>query len=137
MSIDVGDFGRNSDGGILRESNFGKLLDYNKLLLPSPRKMHGNVEDEFEFVFVGYDAYPLKKNLMRSFARKQLTNPKRIYNHRQSRAGRIVAECAFGILTKRFNVFENKMLVNPENYTIMTQAAYVVNNLTVDKEHNI
>lgn len=134
--IDIGDFGRHCDGGILRESNFGKLLDNNKLLLPPPRKIHKNVEDEFPFVFVADEAYPLKKNLMRPFARKQLTNSKRIYNYRHSRARRIV-ECAFGILTKRFNVFENKMLVNPEKATIITQAACVLHNLIMDKEQNL
>jgi len=46
-------------------------------------------------------------------------------------------ECAFGILTKRFNVFENKMLVNPEKATIITQAACVLHNLIMDKEHNL
>lgn len=69
---------------------------------------------------------------MKPFARKQLTNSKRIYNYRQSRARRIV-ECAFGILTKRFNIFENKMLVNPEKATIITQAACVLHNLIIDK----
>lgn len=29
--IDVSDYGRNSDGGILKESNFGKLLDKNSM----------------------------------------------------------------------------------------------------------
>jgi len=42
-----------------------------------------------------------------------------------------------GILTKRFNVFENKMLVNPEKATIITQAACVLHNLIMDKEHNL
>jgi len=59
-------------------------LDNNKLLLPPPRKIHEEVEDEFPFVFVADEAYPLKKKLMKPFARNQLTNPKRIYNYRQS-----------------------------------------------------
>jgi len=79
--IDVGDYGRNSDGGILKESNFGKLLDKNKLNLPTiPRIIHENLEEKFPFVFVVDEAYPLKINLMRPFARRQLNNMKRIYN---------------------------------------------------------
>lgn len=82
------------------------------------------------------EAYPLKINLMKPFARRQLTNKKRIYNYRQSRA-RIIVECAFGILTKRFNVFENKMLVHPEKATLITQAAYVLHNIIMDKESTL
>jgi hypothetical protein len=134
--IDVGDFGRNSDGGVLKESNFGKILEANKLLLLQPRKINKNLEYEFPFVFVADKAYPLKTNLMKPFARRQLTNLKRIYNYRQSRARRIV-DCAFGILTKRFNVFENKMLVQPDRSTIITQAACVLHNLIIDKESDI
>lgn len=59
---------------------------------------------------------------MKLFARRQLTNLKRIYNYRQSRTRRIV-ECAFGILTKQFNVFENKMLVQPGRATIIIAQA--------------
>lgn len=70
--IDVGDFGRNSDGGILKESNFGKLLDNNKLLLPPPRKIHEEVEDEFPFVFVADEAYPLKKKFDEAICKKTI-----------------------------------------------------------------
>jgi len=102
--IDVGDYGRSSDNGIFKESQFGKQLYQNKLDLPSPKKINQNINEDFPFVFVGDEAYPLLPNLMRPFPRRNLTNEKRIYNYRQSRARRIV-ECAFGILVKRFNVF--------------------------------
>jgi hypothetical protein len=60
--IDVGDYGRNSVGGILKESNFGKLLDKNKLNLPTtPRKIHEELEETFPFVFVADEAYPLNR----------------------------------------------------------------------------
>jgi hypothetical protein len=102
----------------------------------TPRKIHEELEETFPFVFVADEAYPLKSNLMRPFARRQLNNMKRIYNYRQSRARRIV-ECAFGILTKRFNVFENKMLVHPDKATVITQAACVLHNIIMDKESNL
>lgn len=69
--MQISDFGRNNDGGILRESKFGKLLDNNKLLLLPPRKIHKDVKNKFPFVFFADEAYPLKKNLMKPFARKQ------------------------------------------------------------------
>jgi hypothetical protein len=120
----------------LKESNFGKLLDKNKLNLPTtPRKIHEDFEEKFPFVFVVDEAYPLKINLMK-ICTKTANNMKIIYNYRQSRARRIV-ECAFGILTKRFNVFENKMLVHPDKATIITQTACVLHNIIMDKESNL
>jgi len=98
------------DSGIFKESYFGKLLKNNKLNILQSKKIDPQINYEFPFVFVVDEAYPLQKNLMRPFPRRNLTNEKRIFNYRLSRARRIV-ECAFGILVKRFNVLENKLLV--------------------------
>lgn len=73
---------------------------------------------------------------MRPFPRRQLTNEKRIYNYRLSRARRIV-ECAFGIMVKRFNVLENKMLVGPEKATKITRAICVLHDLIMTREVNL
>lgn len=89
----------------MKESNFEKLLYKNKLNLPTtPRKIQEDLEEKFLFVFVMDEAYPLKINYLKPFARRQFNNMKRIYCYRQ---------CAFSILTKRFNIFENKMLIHP------------------------
>lgn len=67
---------------------------------------------------------------------RQLTNEKRIYNYRLSRASRIL-ECAFGIMVKRFNVLENNMLVGPEKATKITRAICVLQSLTMTREVNL
>lgn len=104
--------------------------------MPAPKKIDQNINEDFPFVFVGGEAYPLLPNLMRPFPRRQLTNEKRIYNYRLSRARRIV-ECAFGIMVKRFNVLENKMLVGPEKPTKITRAICVLHNLIMTREVNL
>lgn len=70
---------------------------------------------------------------MRPFPRRNLTNENRIFNYRLSRARRMV-ECAFGILVKRFNILENKMLVFPEKASIITKACCILHNIITDKE---
>ena len=84
-------------------------------------------------MFVADEAYPISNNLMRPFPRKQLNNQKRIYNYRLSRARRIV-ECAFGMLTKKFRVLENVMLVGPEKATTITLACCILHNIVREKE---
>ncbi|XP_029340895.1 putative nuclease HARBI1 [Acyrthosiphon pisum] len=108
------------------------VVDANAKFIAS-KKIDPQINDEFPFVFVGDEAYHLQTNLMRPFPRRNLTNEKRIFNYRLSRARRIV-ECAFGILVKRFNVLENKMLVFPEKATIITKACCILHNIIMDKE---
>jgi len=135
ITIDVGDYGRSNDSGIFKESNFGKMLLRNELNLPPPRKIHSDINEEYPFVFVGDEAYPLLPFLMRPFPRRNLTNEKRIFNYRQSRARRIV-ECAFGIMVKKFKVLENKIVVGPEKATQIVKAICVLHNLILTREQH-
>lgn len=113
IAVDIDDYGRNNDSGIFKDSNFRILWINIKLNIPQSKKIHPQINDEFSFVFVGDEVYPLQTNIMRPFPRRNLTNEKRIYNYWLSRGRRIV-ECVFGIFVKRFNFLENKMLVFPE-----------------------
>lgn len=86
-------------------------------------------------MFVADEVYPLLTNIMRPFTRKSLTRERRIYNYRHSRARRIV-ECAFGMLAKKFRIFESAMLVGPDKATIITQACCLLHNMVREREGN-
>jgi hypothetical protein len=112
IAVDVGDYGRISDGSILKESSFNNLKSY-KLLVAGGLNLpnHRTLSDESEnlpFVSVGDEAYPLMRNMRRPSPRKSLTNEKRINNYRFSRARRIV-ECASGMLTNKLSVFHDEL----------------------------
>lgn len=128
LFVDIGDYGRNNDSSVFYASGFGKLFTQKKLNLPSPQKLTAGSASEVPFVFVGDDAYALTAKLMKPFARKNLTAEKRIYNYRLSRARRIV-ECAFGMLTKRFRIFESAMLLGPEKAALITMTCCVLHNM--------
>lgn len=102
--ISVGDCGRNGDGGVLRNSQLGKLLRDNKLNIPSPTPLPGKDGPCIPFYFVAEEAFPLSNNIMRPYPSRGLNNNRRIFNYRLSRARKIV-ECAFGRLVSKFRVF--------------------------------
>jgi hypothetical protein len=103
--ISVGDVGRNSDSGVLKNSGFFDALHSGNLNIPPPQCLpHQENQPAFPMFFIGDEAFPLSKHIMRPFPRMILTNERRIYNYRISRARKSV-ECAFGILVSKFRIF--------------------------------
>ena len=126
--IDVGAFGRNSDGGVFSSCSFGKALEARKLRLPPDEKIP-NVEDapELPYVFVADEAFPLHKNIMRPYPGRGQTRRQQIFNYRQSRARRVV-ENAFGVLSARWRVFHTRIAIQPRNAVQVVKAACVLHN---------
>ena len=56
------------------------------------------------YVFVGEDAFALKKFMMKPYPQQNLTADKRVYNYRHSRA-RKMSENLFGILANKVEDF--------------------------------
>ncbi|XP_069680511.1 uncharacterized protein [Periplaneta americana] len=126
--IDVGAEGRNSDGGVFSNSVFGKALKDGSLNIPAdePLVPHGQ---SLPFVFVGDEAFPLKRYLMRPFPRDQVHNnePKSVFNYRLSRARRIV-ENTFGILVSQWGVYEKPFRCRVELVDKIVKATCVLHN---------
>ena len=96
IMVDIGDYGRLSDGSVFANSNLGRAICEDKLNLPSTRYISKNIEKKFPFVFAGDEAFPLPTNLIKPYSRNFLEHSELIANYRISRARRIV-ENAFGI----------------------------------------
>uniref|UniRef100_A0A671RVC8 Zgc:194221 n=1 Tax=Sinocyclocheilus anshuiensis TaxID=1608454 RepID=A0A671RVC8_9TELE len=86
--VDVGAYGKSSDGGTLCASDFGKALHQGTLDLPEDAPLPG-AEDlqPVPHVFVGDEAFPLKKNLLRPYPGKHLDREKHVFNYRLSPKG--------------------------------------------------
>ncbi|XP_064845279.1 uncharacterized protein LOC135556205 [Oncorhynchus masou masou] len=87
--VDVGAYGKGSDGGTLRDSAFGQALQDGTLEIPSPASLTGAKDlGPVPHVFVDDEAFPLRLNLMRPYTGCQLPLPKpvRIFNKRLSGA---------------------------------------------------
>ena len=129
IAIDVGAYGRNSDGGIFANSNLGKATAKNALNFPedAPLPTSGHL-GPVPYVFVADEAFPLQRHLMRPFPGRGCTEEQKIYNYRLSRARRIV-ENAFGILAARWRVYHSKLAVRPEWVTEIIKATCVLHNV--------
>lgn len=131
IMIDIGSKGKFSDGGILRESNFGQKLYGNNLNLPPDEPLvEGGIE--VPYVFIGDEAFPLMCNLMRPFPRENnITQNKRIFNYRLCRARRVV-ENAFGILSVRWRVYKRPFECKVDTVIRVVKATCVLHNYLME-----
>ena len=140
ITVDIGEYGANTDSNVFRNSKFGKKFMENKLDLP-PNKRLPNMPNEgpMPHVLIGDEAFPCLHNLMRPYPRhdkEKLTIPrnKAVFNYRLCRA-RMTVECTFGILAQRFRIFNRRIPLSIDNADKIIKAACVLHNfLTEDKE---
>ncbi|GFO48439.1 hypothetical protein PoB_007494400 [Plakobranchus ocellatus] len=130
VNFDVGDFGRHSDGGVLKHSSFGRALYSNSLPIPLDESICGS--DPLPYVFLGDEAYPLLRNMMRPCPRG-LDNVRRLYNYRHSRARRII-ECPFGALAGVWSVLKKILNMLPENAIKVVLACCALHNFVRKRE---
>ncbi|KAL0158163.1 hypothetical protein M9458_046239 [Cirrhinus mrigala] len=97
--IDVGSYGKTSDGGtLMANSPFGNGLRNGTLCLPEDTLLPG--ADHLgpqPHVFIADETFPLRRDLMRPFPGTTLPIRDRVFNYRLSRA-RLTLENVIGIL---------------------------------------
>ncbi|XP_058618261.1 uncharacterized protein LOC131531494 isoform X1 [Onychostoma macrolepis] len=134
--IQVGDFGRSSDGGVYARSDLGRGMENNTLHVPPSTSLPGAAHlGDVPFVMVGDTAFPLKPFLMRPYPGANLTFKKRIFNYRLSRA-RMVVENAFGILSARWRIFLNRINLQPKHVDTLVMAACILHNFLLAPSEN-
>ncbi|KAJ8034389.1 Protein ALP1-like [Holothuria leucospilota] len=109
IAIDVGAYGRNSDGGIYASSSLGQMLETDTLDVPGPKVLPGAPHlGTVPHVIVADEAFPLKTYIMRPCPGRHLGEERKFFNYRLSRARRIV-ENAFGILRTKWQIYQRKI----------------------------
>ena len=126
LYVDVGSYGRISDGGVFNGCSLSTALESDMLNIPPDCSLPGSA-DSGPFVIVADDAFPLKRYLMKPFGTKNLSVMQRIYNYRLSRARRVV-ENAFGIMCKRFRIFEKSIPLSPAKVQNVVMAVCCLHN---------
>ena len=115
--VDIGSYGRNSDRGIFADSKLGKYLETH-LRIPEDKQLLGT-SCLAPHVIVGDEAFLLETYLLKLYSVSQSKgdNERRIFIDMLSRS-RIVVENAFGIYSKKFQVYQstvNSLPANAEN----------------------
>jgi len=126
LYVDVGSYGRISDGGVFNSSTLSSAMESNMLCTPNDCKLPGS-SISAPHVIVADDAFALKRYIMKPYTRRNLTQQQRIYNYRLSRARRVV-ENAFGILSSRFRVFGKAINLSPDKVQAVVMAACCLHN---------
>ncbi|KAJ8359016.1 hypothetical protein SKAU_G00155410 [Synaphobranchus kaupii] len=130
--VDVGAFGRESDGGVFSRSAFGSQLINGELPLPAPAVLPGS-QTMSPYVFLGDEAFPLRMNLMRPYPGSNLSMDKKIYNYRQARARRVV-ENGFGIMASCFRIFSRPIDCSPKKVVVIIKACVALHNFLCQTE---
>lgn len=84
-------------------------------------------------VIVGDEAFFLSEHLMRPYAGRNLTDKKRIFNYRLSRARRYI-ECSFGILANKWRIFHRSIDVRKEFAVAIIKACCVIHNYEWERD---
>lgn len=123
---DIGTNGRISDGGVLENTRFYEKLVAGRLQLPQPRCPQ-NSTIELPYVFVGDEAFALRRDFLKPFAQRDLIPERKVFNYRLSRARRIV-ENVFGIMASRFRIFHTEINLRLDRIENVVLACCVLHN---------
>ena len=126
LMVDVGARGRQSDGGVFADCNFGQALEDATAGIPDADSSVLGL-GKFPNFLVGDEAFPLRGYLMRPYPGKNLSLCQRIFNYRLSRSRRII-ENAFGILVAKWRIFRQPIAAHPARVEVLVKACVALHN---------
>ncbi|XP_036336873.1 uncharacterized protein LOC118746982 [Rhagoletis pomonella] len=131
--VDVGAYGRDSDGEVFSRCSLSKALETNLINIPQPQSLSEESQPA-TFVVVADDAFPLKNFIMKPYSFRQHSIDQRVFNYRLSRARRVV-ENAFGISATRFRVLRRCLDVSVDRAIKLVLAICVLHNFLLSKNN--
>ena len=118
------------DSGTFKEGSLYRKLVQKRLNLPGEKCLPGEegTSAKIPYMFLADDAFPLKRHIMKPYAKKNLSEGKRLFNYRLSR-GRRTVENAFGIMAQIFRIFFTTISVEPPYAKLITLTCCVLHNI--------
>nr|CAI5829821.1 unnamed protein product [Callosobruchus analis] len=128
LCVDIGGYGKNSDGRIFEESNMGRRFAAGLMNVPPDRNLPGT-NINVPHVLIGDEAFALKPTLMRPYPYRQSRGNKRKeeYNTRLCTARRVV-ENAFGILAQKWRIFHRPIETSVDTTIKIVRSTCILHN---------
>ncbi|KMQ86369.1 nuclease harbi1-like protein, partial [Lasius niger] len=125
--VEIGAYGRRSDGGIFKDSLMGKSFHHKRMNLPEPEPITSDGQP-LPYILVGDEAFQLTDYLLRPYpGREHLNQDRIIFNYRLSRARRTI-ENTFGILVSRWRILKRPITCSMEKIMKIVQAIICLHN---------
>lgn len=134
VAVEVGAYGKESDGGIFSRSKLQSLFESNAFELPHNAPPLPGSDVALPYFLIGDSAYPLKPYLITRI-NSNLTYERRIFNYRHSRARRCI-ECAFGVLASKWRVLKTTIETKIETAEVIVLASIALHNAIICNEGN-
>ncbi|XP_060855047.1 uncharacterized protein LOC132932697 [Metopolophium dirhodum] len=93
IAVDIGDYGKNSDSSIFKNSTFYRKLFKKELNIPENTPLPQSNGSKFPFVIVGDEAFGLSQNVMRPYGGRHLSTKKKPLNVSEEFADDIIKAC--------------------------------------------
>lgn len=125
--VDIGAYGRRSDGGIFKDSKMGQKFNSKEMNVPALEPLSpGGLS--LPYVLVRDEAFQLTDYLLRPYPGKGGLNDERnIYNYRLSRARRTI-ENTFGILVSQWRILKRPITCGMEKTISIVTAVVCLHN---------
>ena len=129
--VDIGAYGKCSDGGIYSNCSLKKAIDRNLLDIPPDKPLDREPNlGPMPYVMVADEAFPLTPHIMRPYSGRDIERNKQVFNYRLSRA-RMIVEGTFGILVARWRALESRLQLPPVTAISIVKACCILHNIII------
>ncbi|GFS11487.1 protein ANTAGONIST OF LIKE HETEROCHROMATIN PROTEIN 1 [Elysia marginata] len=132
INIDVGGYGKQSDGGTFHASELYRALTDGKINLPRPSVLP-QTDVIAPHVLIGDEAYPLLPFVLKPYSGTNLPVEKECFNKRLSRSRKTI-ECAFGLLTSKWHVLAKGIETRVDMVDSIVKCVCILHNAVIDKD---
>ena len=131
---DIGESGRNSDGGVLANSNLGIAMNEGMLELPEPR-ISPAMSKIFPHVFVADEAFALKPFMVKPYAKNTLDERKKSLQLQDFSCKKGNREM-FWYLCFKVRIFRRPIIRKVDIVVAITKAVVLLHNYLMKNESN-